>query len=101
MSGRVTDNLSGVATLLARVDAGSFRDVAFDGGGNYSFATSYSQTATPMASYGSVQAIDQAGNVSNVASVSFVFDATAPVVVLTVPHPARQPDQCHLGGPGH
>ena len=88
VSGRVTDNLSGVAALLAQVDAGSFRDVAFDGGGNYSFATTLLTDGNADGTHTvRVQATDQAGNVSNVATVSFVLDATAPVVVLDSPAP--------------
>src|SRR5205823_3626462 len=37
--GRVTDSLSGVATLQVQIDVGSFTNVAFDGTGNYRFAT--------------------------------------------------------------
>src|SRR5262249_43786197 len=72
VTGRVTDNLSGVASLQAQVDSGPLSNVTFDASGNYNFMTS-------LATDGSADGVhtvhlrgtDRAGNVSSFTDVSF------------------------------
>jgi RHS repeat-associated protein len=88
VTGRVTDNLSGVATLQAQLDVGLLQDVPFDDAGNCTFATTLPTDGSADGMHTVlVQATDKAGNISNVATVSFVFDAAAPVVVVSSPAP--------------
>ena len=87
ISGKVTDNLSGVQSLKGELDGGSSFDVMVDAAGNFSLPT------TLPSLYGSAdgshtyqfQATDKAGNVSPWVPASFILDATPPVIALTSP----------------
>src|SRR5207302_90255 len=81
VSGRVTDNLSGVASLQAQVDSGPLSHVTFDAAGNYSFVTNLALDGSADGLH-SVRfvAADRVGNVSNPFPISFVLDATPPPI---------------------
>ena len=72
VSGRTTDNLSGVAKLEAQVDTGVFVPVSFDTTGAYSFATQLpGGRDSRWNAHVNLRATDQAGNVSTLTGVSF------------------------------
>src|SRR5262249_7054935 len=74
VTGRVTDNLSGVAKLEAAVDGGSYQTVPFDAQGNFSFTTSLPADGTADGPHTiHLRGADQVGNVSTVQDVSFVL----------------------------
>ena len=85
--GRVTDNLSGVETLGARLDSGSIVDTTFDElTGDFSFATELPLDGTADGRHRiDFQATDFAGNVSQLTSLSFRLDTVAPIVQITAP----------------
>ena len=85
VSGRSTDNLSGVAKLEAQVDTGVFVPVSFDTTGAYSFATQLPGDGTADGTHTvNLRATDQAGNVSTLTGVSFVLDTTPPAVTIVL-----------------
>src|SRR5207253_50751 len=80
VTGQVTDNFSGVATLQEAVDAGPFTNVSFDATGKFSFTTTLAVDGSADGSHTvQFQATDKAGNVSNFTDVSFTLDTTPPV----------------------
>src|SRR5271157_4185900 len=87
VAGLVTDQTSGVASLAAQLDGGSFFPVSFDASsGAYSFVTQLSTDGTADGTHTvNLQATDRAGNVSALAGVSFILDTTAPVITVTQP----------------
>ena len=87
VAGLVADQTSGVASLVAQLDGGSFFPVSFDAtSGAYSFVTQLSTNGSADGTHTvNLQATDQAGNVSPLAGVSFILDTTAPVVTVTSP----------------
>ncbi len=80
ISGTVTDNLSGVATLMAQVDGGPARAVSFDATtGAFTFATSLALDGSADGAHAvSLVATDVAGNTSPTTSVSFTLDTIPP-----------------------
>ncbi|HQU41647.1 MAG TPA: Ig-like domain-containing protein [Pirellulales bacterium] len=86
ISGHVADATSGVASLVAAVDAGAFVPVTFDASGNFNFVTALALDGTADGPHTvHVQATDQAGNVSALASDLFTLDTRNPVVNVTSP----------------
>jgi hypothetical protein len=84
VSGLVTDNLSGVASLQARVDSGPFFDVTFDPSGNYSFMTALALDGSADGSHTvNLRATDRAGNASGLFSTSFDLESKPRVSILS------------------
>jgi hypothetical protein len=79
--GKVTDNLSGVASLAAQLDNGAFTSVSFDGAGNYTYLTTLPGDGSADGQHVvRLQATDAAGNISPIAHVSFMLDTIPPAV---------------------
>ena len=86
VAGRVTDALSGVASLQAQVDAGAFFNVAFDSSGAFHFDTALPLNGTADGSHTiHLRATSRAGNVSSPVSFSFTLDTIAPTIIITSP----------------
>jgi hypothetical protein len=76
VTGQVTDNLSGVASLQAQQDNGDFTAVAFDGAGHFSFMTMLPMDSSAAGSHTvHFRATDSAGNVSPLVDESFTLMA--------------------------
>jgi hypothetical protein len=74
VTGRVTDDRSGVASLEARVDDGPFNPVAVDAAGGFQFTTALPLDGSADGSHTvELRATDRAGNRAG-AAVSFVLD---------------------------
>jgi len=77
--GVVTDDLSGVASLLAQVDGDSAVAVSFDSNGNFRFPTTLLLDGTDDGPHTvSLVATDFAGNVSGRSLISFTLDTIPP-----------------------
>jgi hypothetical protein len=88
VSGTVTDDLSGVKTLLGQVDTGSPFNVVFDAAGQFHFDTTLPTNGSADGHHlVTLQATDNVGNVSGPATVSFVLDTTPPTLSQAVPGP--------------
>jgi hypothetical protein len=75
VSGRVSDDLSGVASLQAQVDGGRVFDVAFDAGGHFRFPTALRLDGSADGPHAvRLRAIDHAGNLSGFTTVRFRLD---------------------------
>ena len=79
ITGRITDNQSGVASLQRQVNLGVWQDVPFDANGNFSFATTFDLdgSADNTHSYRFL-ASDQAGNVLRTGDMTFTLDTVPP-----------------------
>jgi hypothetical protein len=83
--GLVTDDRSGVASLQAAVDAGSFTAISFDASGNFSFATALALNGSADGNHTvHLQATDKAGNVT-ASNFSFSLDSVPPSITITSP----------------
>ncbi len=81
IAGRVTGDFSGIKTLQAKVDGGAASNVSVDINGFWGFTTSLLLDHSADGSHTvQFQATDLAGNVSAIASVSFVLDTIAPAL---------------------
>nr|WP_161501232.1 Ig-like domain-containing protein [Rhodopirellula sp. SM50] len=86
VTGRVLDNLSGVATLEVQLDNGAFGPLSFDADGNFSY-----QTTLPLDGTGDgvhalkLRATDYAGNTSGIKQLDFVLDTIAPALTVDLP----------------
>ncbi|MEO8497921.1 MAG: hypothetical protein ABI614_22870, partial [Planctomycetota bacterium] len=82
ITGQVTDNLSGVASLQARVDSGALVDVPFDSQGGFTFQTNFPLDGTTDGNHDiHFEATDAAGNRQQVApnaAVIFTLSTTTP-----------------------
>ncbi len=89
VTGRVTDDLSGVVSIEGQLDNGSFFSVPFDAPtGTFSFVTSLPLDGSADGQHAvHLRARDRAGNVSIVYDNSFVLDTTAPVITYISPAP--------------
>src|SRR5207253_2415299 len=84
ITGQVTDDRSGVASLLAALDGGNFAAVNL-GGGAFGFATALPLDHTADGPHTEhLQATDHAGNVSFF-DVSFTLDTVAPAIAVASP----------------
>jgi cyclophilin family peptidyl-prolyl cis-trans isomerase len=85
VSGRVTDDKSGVKSLTATVDGGAAQNVAVGANGNFSFTTVFAVNGTDDGPH-TVQfaAQDRAGNNSKIVAASFTLDTfvTPPTLSL-------------------
>jgi hypothetical protein len=89
VSGRVTDDLTGVATLQEQVDSGPFQAVAVDAAGNFRFATPLALDGTADGPHTVVlRATDGAGNGAQ-ASTTFTL-ATSGVNRAVTTDPGEQ-----------
>ncbi|MBX3670121.1 MAG: choice-of-anchor D domain-containing protein [Rhodocyclaceae bacterium] len=83
VTGQVLDNLSGVASLQAQLDGGTSANVAFDGNGNFSFATQLATDGTADGAHLVVlRAADAAGNQAQPINLHFTLDTRAPTLLL-------------------
>ncbi len=79
VSGVVTDDLSGVASLRAQLDGGTSFPVSFDSSGNFSFRTALLLNGTVDGPHTvSLVATDFAGNASAPSTTSFTLDTIPP-----------------------
>lgn len=79
VSGRVTDDLSGVASIRAQVGSGSFFAVPFNASGDFQFTTNLTLDGTMDGEHTvRLSATDLAGNASTPIEVSFTLDTVAP-----------------------
>src|SRR5262249_29251923 len=86
VAGRVTDAVSGVASLEAQVDAGAFAPVTLDASGNFSFPTALALDGSADGGHTvTLRAADRVGNLSASPGVSFLLDTRPPVVTVTGP----------------
>ncbi|WP_165228130.1 putative Ig domain-containing protein [Aquisphaera insulae] len=85
-AGKVTDDLTGVASLTASLDGGPATSVTFDASGNFSFATPLplDHTADGVHTVRLI-ATDRVGNASAALDRSFTLDTAPPVVTVTSP----------------
>ncbi|MHC4406506.1 MAG: sialidase family protein, partial [Planctomycetota bacterium] len=75
VTGHVTDDLSGVASLDGQVDSGSFFDITFDSSGNFTFDTALPLDGSADGEHACrLRATDQAGNVSGFVEVAFTLE---------------------------
>ena len=78
MTGRVSDALTGVASLLGQVDAGPMLPLAVDAQGNFNFATGLPTDETADGTHTvHLIATDKVGNVSASYDDTFVLDTTS------------------------
>jgi RHS repeat-associated protein len=74
VTGQVTDDRSGVASLQEAIDGGSYSPVAFDSSGHFSFVTTLPLDSTADGPHTvSLRATDSAGNISTPTSVPFTL----------------------------
>lgn len=84
--GRVTDNLSGVKSLVVALDGGAFAPIAFDAAGSFTVPTTLALDGTADGLHTlAFSATDAAGNASAVTSFTFTLDTKPPVITLTAP----------------
>src|SRR5207247_9165667 len=83
VQGHVLDNLSGVATLEAQLDTGTFAPVAFDARGNFTLPTTLALDGSADGAHVlRFRATDAAGNVSPDSALAFTLDTRAPRITL-------------------
>jgi RHS repeat-associated protein len=79
VTGRVSDDRAGVASLVGAVDGGAFAPVAFDASGNFSFTTALPLDDTADGPHVvHFQATDRAGNVSSMTDLPFTLEVCPP-----------------------
>jgi hypothetical protein len=83
ITGDVTDNLSGVASLAVSLDGGTATVVSFDANGNFSVPVSLPTDGTADGQHTlTFSAVDAAGNVTSPVVFSFTLDTQAPQISL-------------------
>ncbi len=83
ITGGVIDNLSGVASLQAKFDGGSFASVYFDQQGKFSLPTNLATDGTADGQHTiTLQATDAAGNAATPSVFAFTLDTKAPAITL-------------------
>jgi hypothetical protein len=83
ITGDVTDNLSGVASLAVSLDGGTATNVSFDANGNFSVPVSLPTDGTADGQHTlTFTAVDAAGNVTNPLTFDFILDTQAPQIAL-------------------
>jgi hypothetical protein len=87
VSGQVTDNLSGVASLQVQVDGGAYAPLTFDAAtGHFSFTTSFPLDGSADGSHTiNFQATDNADNLASPVAFTFTLATQAPTLTLTSP----------------
>ena len=85
ITGQATDKGSGVAQVEEQIDGGAFTPLSFDASGNFSFTTGLLLNGSADGQHTvDVQATDRAGNMSALASYSFVLDTHTTVGSTTL-----------------
>jgi len=80
ITGQVTDNTTGVDTLLAQLDLGDAVNVAFAADGRFTFTTSASVSGSSDGAHViRFRATDKAGNVSALTTLNWTLDTIAPI----------------------
>ena len=83
LTGQVTDNASGVASLQEQVDSGAFVTVPIDSSGHFNVTTALSLDGMADGSHSAqFRAVDKAGNVSPPIAFSFTLDTRPPTVTV-------------------
>lgn len=83
ITGRASDNASGVASLRARVDGGPFVRLALHAGGGFRFTTGLHLDGSADGSHSvAFKAVDRAGNASGLARDEFTLDTRGPAKPL-------------------
>jgi hypothetical protein len=83
VTGTVTDNLSGVASLQMRLDGGSLSDVHFNGDGTFSVPINLALDGSADGPHTlSFTAMDAAGNTTPPVTFGFTLDSRAPQITL-------------------
>ncbi|MCE9591901.1 MAG: Ig-like domain-containing protein [Planctomycetes bacterium] len=86
LTGKVLDNLSGVASLTAKLDNGSYAAVAFDSAGNFSLPTNLALNGSADGKHTfTLIATDNAGNASAPLVYTFSLDTQNPVITVSLP----------------
>jgi membrane-associated phospholipid phosphatase len=86
INGLVTDNLSGVKSLIAQLDGGAPINVSVDSSGHFAITTALATDGTADGSHIlHLIATDYAGNVAAGVNYSFTLDTLAPTISLTTP----------------
>jgi hypothetical protein len=86
LTGQVTDNLSGPASMTVQVDQGNVQMISFDAGGHFTVPTGFALDGTADGTHTlTLVARDFAGNASAPVVFSFVLDTRAPTISLTSP----------------
>lgn len=86
VSGRVFDNLSGVALLETQINGGPWESLAFDAHGQFVLATAFATDGSADQVHTiRVQATDFVGNRSTALVQDFTLDTNAPAISLTSP----------------
>jgi hypothetical protein len=87
VSGRVTDNLSGVRLLEVQVDQGGYAPLAFDPAtGRFAFPTAFALDGSADGPHTiTFRATDGASNVASPVAFSFTLATRAPALTLTSP----------------
>ena len=83
ITGDVTDNLSGVASLAVALDGGAAQNVSFDANGNFSVPVALPTDGTADGQHTlTFTAVDAAGNVTSPLVFDFTLDTQAPQISL-------------------
>jgi hypothetical protein len=86
VTGRVLDNLSGVAMLQAQLDSGPLMSLAFDAQGTFTIPVNVLLDGSAQGAHTlQFSAADRFGNAATPLNVPFTLDALAPVITLTSP----------------
>ena len=86
VSGRITDDRTGVATLKGQLDSGPMFDVTFDAMGVFHFATALPLDGTADGPHIiHLRGTDRVGNVSSAYDAPFTLDTRAPTVIVDSP----------------
>jgi hypothetical protein len=86
LTGQVTDNLSGPASLTLQVDQGNVQNISIDAGGHFAIPTTFPLDGSADGPHTlTLVARDFAGNASTPVAFSFVLSTHAPVIALTSP----------------
>jgi hypothetical protein len=86
ISGRVLDNVSGVASLQAQLDGSALANLNFDNQGNFSFTPVLALDGSADGQHVlALRATDAAGNTSPFVEYSFTVDTQAPILTVDLP----------------
>ncbi len=86
LTGRVLDNLAGVASLEVQVDGGTWTAVAFNSQGRFAIPTGLPLSGTADGEHlFQLRARDTLGNTSVPVHAHFTLDTLAPVIAITSP----------------
>src|SRR5262249_43951539 len=86
ITGLVSDDRTGVASLQAAVDSGAFAPVTFDAAGAFNFTTALAVDGTANGSHTvHFGATDNAGNIAPLSDLAFTLQKVRPLTTTTSP----------------